>query len=53
MKNLFSQFSLNSISICYYLVDIDNNSGHYRPSDKSLQIGIDAFIAAGVISLMK
>src|SRR5690242_7830693 len=33
----------------YYLLDIDNNSGHFLPSSESLQLGINAFAAAGVI----
>jgi hypothetical protein len=32
----------------YYGLGIDNHSGHFLPSQESLQIGIDAFNAAGI-----
>jgi hypothetical protein len=32
----------------YYGLDINNLSGHFRPSDASLQIGIDAFRSFGI-----
>ncbi|MEU3130803.1 polymorphic toxin-type HINT domain-containing protein [Streptomyces sp. NPDC047726] len=32
----------------FFGLDINNHSGHFRPSNESLQIGRDAFAAAGV-----
>lgn len=32
----------------YRIININNHSGHYRPSNASLQIGIDAFADAGI-----
>jgi hypothetical protein len=32
----------------YFGLDINNHSGHFLPSQESLQIGIDAFGAAGI-----
>ncbi|AIR98138.1 putative T7SS-secreted protein [Streptomyces glaucescens] len=35
----------------YFGMEINNNSGHYRPSLESLQVGRDAFERAGIIFL--
>lgn len=32
----------------YYLLNINNHSGHYQPSLNSLEIGKEAFIASGI-----
>jgi hypothetical protein len=32
----------------YFGLEINNNSGHFLPSEESLQTGIDAFAEAGI-----
>jgi len=32
----------------YWLIEITNHSGHHLPDERSLQIGLEAFVRAGI-----